>query len=105
MEDYSVGQAINRPDEGFCTHIITQEMEDELLRLRDTAVIVSVVGSHQNPPPALVVRAIQVRLRIPLRDIHVSRCLPEDFLVEFDTKCQHDVALETEGCSLDGYQF
>ena len=105
MDDYSAGQAVNRPGEAFCAHTITREMEAELLRLRDTAVLAKVVGHRRNPPPSMVARAIQVRLRIPLRDIHVSGCIPEDFLVEFNSRCQHDAALEAGGCSIDGFQF
>lgn len=80
-------------------------MEAELLHLCRTVVIASVLGPRRNPLPSLVVRAIQVTLRIPLWDFHVSHCSQETFLIEFDSQWQHDAALEVEGCSLDGFQF
>lgn len=100
MEDHNPGDAPNKPDEGFCAITVSLDMEADFDRLRSRSIVVKLVGLRKTPTPALIARAIQVRLHVPLRDILVSHYHREDFLVEFQNQRQHDAALSRQGSPL-----
>lgn len=44
MEDHPIGHASSRPYEGFCAITVSQDMEEDLQRLRSLMIVVKVVG-------------------------------------------------------------
>lgn len=102
---FTPGAPAQRPAEGYAVIAVEGAMASKLRRLRCTGIVLTAPRRGVMPAPAVMQRALNQQLRIPIHNIAVSKHMPGDFFARFDHPDQAEQAVRRGIVDVAGTDF
>jgi hypothetical protein len=94
-----------RPEDTSAVAAATEDMETEVRRFFDCAVVLRLSRGHGEPEPEEVEKALRVQVGVQKGHVKVSRHRPENFLADFTYPHHWDAALGLERLPVGSREF
>ncbi|KAI5014951.1 hypothetical protein ZWY2020_056341 [Hordeum vulgare] len=99
------GEPLQRPTKSSCMVDSTPAMEEEVYRLRTTALLLMATSDFSGITPDMVVDAVERDHCFRYYDIGVAPCFPKDFIITLAERFQRDLLFEARYVEVAGVKF